>query len=355
MKYLDARAGQTYIGFESSHNDAYNFIRMIWDDVPLDAKKQVVAYLHLGDIEMLSCTRSSERNLCQWEIHHRIASTLAAFEIESVGFLATLRRRSAVVEGSAAVAVFTAGSIVPRDLNIFVPCGSLEVFASDIRSLSGPDRPYGTVSYIAKAPNYLERGINQTIVLAHNSTGALITVSESLSSQAVIPILLSPSTITMNYFSYSTFISAYPKLISRSLAMGNSLPQHTNYPDSAWASRYLLAGFRIVNSGGVREIELRHRCFESLYCTRTRRCLIDPGCLVMPFTQDFVDRSRLEESSVTWRLASVRACQWTPPRHGRLSAKVTPKLKSIAWDGSGAQYKCTIYSLRSISNAYAFS
>ncbi|KAH6880236.1 hypothetical protein BKA70DRAFT_1447522 [Coprinopsis sp. MPI-PUGE-AT-0042] len=296
---------------------------MSWTIAPLDIKKRILAHLYLDDVQRLAGSNSEHRNLCQKELHHRIAFYISKFELEPATFLSALKRWDAIVGGSAAVAIFTAGEVEPRDLNIYVPYGNLSDFARDATSKpNSPTYPW-TVS-TAKTDSRKPR--------------VAITISESLSKEATIPVMLSPSTITMNYFSHTTFVSAYPQLLGHLLAIGNSLPQHASYPDTVWASRYLLAGFRILGTRSISGLDGRHKCLESVHCTRTRRVLGDRGTLVMSFSEDSTNHACFEGASVSWRLATVRACQWKPPRYGRLSARVTPKLKPIAWDGNGTYF-----------------
>ncbi|KAH6886544.1 hypothetical protein BKA70DRAFT_1123265 [Coprinopsis sp. MPI-PUGE-AT-0042] len=197
---------------------------MYWKNAPLDIKCRIVAHLYLHDLQRLGGSDHSNRELCQRELHYRIASTLSRFGLDPATFLIYLKRWDAVVGGSTAVAIFTAGEVLPRDLNVYVPYGNLDDFANDMTSKpkSGPPS-WAAVSTTNPPPRSLVRGTKQTIDLIHISTGMIITVSESLSREATIPVMLSPSTVTMNYFSHSTFICTYPQLLSRSLAIGNSL------------------------------------------------------------------------------------------------------------------------------------
>ncbi|KAH6891826.1 hypothetical protein BKA70DRAFT_1233817 [Coprinopsis sp. MPI-PUGE-AT-0042] len=216
---------------------------MSWTSAPSDIKKRILAHLYLDDVQRLAGTNSAHRELCQMELHHCIVFAISKFELEPATFLTALKRWDAIVGGSAAIAIFTAGEVKPRDLNIYVPYGNLSDFARDATTKpKSPAHPW-MVSTAKPLPGSLVRGTNQTIILIHTTTGAAITISESLSKEATIPVMLSPSTITMNYFSHSTFVSAYPQLLSRFLAIGNSLPQHASYTDTVWASRYFLRGF----------------------------------------------------------------------------------------------------------------
>ncbi|KAH6902990.1 hypothetical protein BKA70DRAFT_1433963 [Coprinopsis sp. MPI-PUGE-AT-0042] len=299
---------------------------MPWSSVPKDVKEVIVSNLYLGDLQRLSAASTADRVLCKWEIRHRISTLVASFKLDPMSLLPALHQWRAVVGGSAALSIFTAGAVVPHDLNIYVPKGSMASFvASDaIRTQfsEAKDDNEERVKELRAFP-----GVYAAQHLIDRTGAVSITVIESLSAHAMVPILLSHSTIAMNFFSDELMFSAYPSLTMRCVGLNNSVHYYPTSSVTSWLNGMELHGMRMFKTSV--EMGEDHTCHRSWNCTRTLRTIDDTGTLVFHFDEAAMQTSRVIDGTITWRLATVRTCRRACPRPRRMTARVTPRVRAM--------------------------
>ncbi|EFI28026.1 hypothetical protein CC1G_14522 [Coprinopsis cinerea okayama7 len=214
------------------------------------------------------------------ELHKRVSSLFSSFGLDTTKTLNMMKRHSALVSGSAALAVVIPGSIEPNNIDIYVSTHSkndiIEELARDTR-YQEVTQEIGRAKGIAHSRYILaSKGVLSSTYMTNTQTGQQINVMETFSGIAE----------RTERGPLPHVQAIWKKYAERGLATVWSLK------DKEVSNRWKAAR--------------RHTCKEWSYCPHTNRTTMDEGVIYLNFPEwkgQGVDLPFIE-----WNLASSKRC-----------------------------------------------
>ena len=218
------------------------------------------------------------------------------------GLLSTLKAERAVISGSMALYPLlfcnfsgtNSGDLYwkPHDMDIYKP-------------QFGQNHESGVLKYLQEAEGFMVVKTNTLTLREQYDTPSSISgiksvvrgdlrvdVVTSSGSSAIAPIFKFHSTPVFNWISPQGFFSAYPSLtcIRRgllnpmALSRGRFVPDLPSTATRSSLDKYCERGFDVRRNPSCWQDD-RHKCTLSAECPISSRCVVDGGCLFMPFEE----------------------------------------------------------------------
>lgn len=272
----------------------------------------ICQWLPLVDLLSFAATSKQNRAEVQRYMTYRIRNQLVKFVPNVNSFLTLLDETKAVVSGSAALHLTMPEnrdrSTTPRHLTVYVPRDASRMIANSMRSQG--------FQQLSTAPRKF-RGTHNIITFSYRQQTVKVLVSASNST--LLPIMHSPTTFLMNYYTSSTMFLAYPLLtflkrgLVNPLAFSNQF-RHTNPGLATQTEEFSGMGFRLQSNIASRLTDIlhdqvQHACEEDVSCPAKIRNSKDKGHLLFSLQpqQTHSDWETRDGETIQWRIGG-RAC-----------------------------------------------
>ncbi|KAJ7661399.1 hypothetical protein DFH06DRAFT_988100 [Mycena polygramma] len=213
--------------------------------------------------------------------------------------LKMLLKTSSIIVGSVPIAILTNASFDPSDLDILVPAsseGTMKILLST------------SFGYCQTGSKIMD-GAQDTLRVEHTfaKEGNTVRLRVTAGENATVSLMLSHSTIAMNFISAWGIFCAYPQLTLKNRAMFNHFTEE-EHEFRRWSSHQrMMASFdKYVKRGITFGVDAstwygtersQHRCYATPLCPLSTRSLYDPSSMFIRFpTHDSGDQGALAKS-----------------------------------------------------------
>ncbi|KAJ7164304.1 hypothetical protein C8R46DRAFT_1220815 [Mycena filopes] len=266
---------------------------------------------NLGPLRMVSFSKTCRKYRSAYvaHMHSKTKKEISKFAIDPRELMRVLLKTGGIIVGSIPIRILTNGKFEPNNMDIIIPASAEETtkILMDTKfnyQLTGAEVMKGT-------NNALKRE------LTFSKGSLIIKIRVATGENALVPLMLSHSTIAMNYVSPWGIFSAYPQLtlLNRSLfnrsinlECGDSLA--TNYERLIKSfDKYALRGVQFATNASTWYDHTKHKCYKSPLCSHTIRTLYDGGSMFIRFPDIRHQRRYLtavirynEKHTVIWSL-----------------------------------------------------
>ncbi|KAJ7024538.1 hypothetical protein C8F04DRAFT_1192350 [Mycena alexandri] len=266
---------------------------------------------NLGPMRMISFSRTCRKYRAAYltHIHSETKKEISRFDIDPEDLMRALLKTGGIVVGSIPIRVLTGGNFKPSDLDIIVPASAEDTIKVLIATKFG---------YSSTGSEVL-KGVNPSLRVEHTfrKKSLVIKIRVAKGENAVVPVMLSHSTIAMNYISPWGIFSAYPQLTLANRALFNHYTDD-EFGDSLGINyrrvveifdKYSNRGIQFAMDASPWYNTSAHKCYSSSLCTHTIRTLYDKGSIFIRFPGREHQRKYLsnvirynERHTVVWSL-----------------------------------------------------
>ncbi|KAG6875519.1 hypothetical protein C0992_003510 [Termitomyces sp. T32_za158] len=250
-------------------------------DVIDDGLPSILRTLTLQGLATLSAT--SLRPNVHAYLSQQIFDSLNAFSFSPVQFLLFLSANQSVIFGSFVLSLLLpAGSIVPTDIDIYVPVLNRAAVTDHLMRVYGylldPDPVFdaydndGDIVDIVRF-RLQDRAIDVVLVRTNN---------------VLVPITRFHSTPVMNFMSSTDIVCAYPELTFNRRGLINRASLAGRDSDRGWVAalfKYCQRGFDLAFAPRRWAEFMRHTCKEDGYCPMTLRSFNDSTTFVFSIAE----------------------------------------------------------------------
>ncbi|KAJ7654012.1 hypothetical protein DFH06DRAFT_1330115 [Mycena polygramma] len=208
---------------------------------------------------------------------------IANFDLDADALLKLMLKTNSIIVGSLPVAVLTDASFEPNDIDILVPAsseGTMKVLLSS---------QFGYTEMSSKIMD----GSHDSLRVEHKFVrGAhVINLRVTAGENATVALMLSHSTIAMNFVSAWGVFCAYPQLTLVNKAMFNHFTED-EHEFRRWSShqrmmtsfeKYVKRGIEFGVDSSTWYARAQHRCYASPLCPLSTRSLYDRSTLFIRF------------------------------------------------------------------------
>ncbi|KAJ7642483.1 hypothetical protein DFH06DRAFT_1137493 [Mycena polygramma] len=208
---------------------------------------------------------------------------IAKFKIDGEALLKIMLKTSSIIVGSVPIAVLTNAHFEPSDLDLLVPAsseGTMKVLLSS------------NFGYHHTSSKIME-GIQDTLRVEHTFKKETNTVRLRVTSgeNAAVSLMLSHSTIAMNFISAWGIFCAYPQLTMKNRAMFNHFTEE-EHEYRRWSShqrmmasfeKYVKRGIEFGVDASTWYDRSQHRCYATPLCPLSVRSLYDRSTMFVRF------------------------------------------------------------------------
>ncbi|EFI27284.1 hypothetical protein CC1G_14756 [Coprinopsis cinerea okayama7 len=291
-----------------------------WTELPPEIRLETTSHMDINQLYNLQQV-NKHRNETELELRRRVSSTLSRFNLDVTDTLGMLKTRSALISGSAALAVVVPGCVEPSNLDIYVSIHSKDALIQDIvRDTAYRECTPGTGStrgivhsrYILAA-----KGVLSSTYMINSETGKQINVMET-THEPWTAILAFHSTALMNAITHQGVVSIYGTLTCKRISVLNStgITEGTErklqpHMQKIW-DKYSSCGLAMVWSLRDKEVSKRwkaarrHTCKEWSYCPQTNRTTADEGVITLSFSER--KGGGVDIPFIQWNLAARKGC-----------------------------------------------
>lgn len=270
---------------------------------------------------------------------------IARFDVDPERLMKALLKTGAIITGSVPTAVLTGDEFIANNLDIMVPASSGETMRIFMRHEFGFTLEDTNVHQGARGTMRME--------YTFKKEGHTVILRVATGENPLVPLMLSDSTITMNFISPWGIFCPYPQLTLWKRGMMNHFTEDDR--DSKTSKTYLriMKSFHKYNGRGFDQgsnpnawqTSATHKCYLSAICPHTIRTLYDSSGLFVKFGIQRHLRSYLSDTiryndkyTVVWSLGGDFCNQ--PVLYHRAfseSHKIYPRVSTYAPRGRKKQ------------------
>ncbi|KAJ7169019.1 hypothetical protein C8R46DRAFT_1218386 [Mycena filopes] len=241
---------------------------------------------NLGPLRMVSFSKTCRKYRSAYvaHMHSKTKKEISKFAIDPRELMRVLLKTGGIIVGSIPIRILTNGKFEPNNMDIIIPASADETtkILMDTKfnyQLTGAEVMKGT-------NNALKRE------LTFSKGSLIIKIRVATGENALVPLMLSHSTIAMNYITIQPIHLAtnYERLIKS-------------------FDKYALRGVQFATNASTWYDHTKHKCYKSPLCSHTIRTLYDGGSMFIRFPDIRHQRRYLtavirynEKHTVIWSL-----------------------------------------------------
>jgi hypothetical protein len=149
-------------------------------------------------------------------------------------------------------------------------------------------------------------GIANVKIFKHSTYDKVINLIETKLPVATSAVMLFHSTPVMNFITWNSFVSAYPRMTDEWIGMVNSHRKEPINKMKECLKKYEARGFVFVDP---KEWLGEHVCGSQGYCSKTVRSILDETTMRLDFTSLSNEATEVVDPGLSWKLSSRYDCQ----------------------------------------------
>ncbi|KAJ2914800.1 hypothetical protein MD484_g5621, partial [Candolleomyces efflorescens] len=259
----------------------------------------------------MGATSSYHRKLVKAHVRLRIKRWLRFFGLPIMETLQFFRVNKISASGSAVLAMILGELFIPNDFDLYLIFGLLEVMDQFLTQFTTYGLLYNLPLPKKEYQQYYEgqTGISSSRIYICSRTNRSINVIEvsPLLPVATAPTFLFHSTPVMNYLTWNTIVSGYPRLTHKMLGIVNEPTFYYSDRVEKCVEKYEDRGFRFLQEDDRRAV---HICGVHPHCPLTVRCISDSATMRVGFHEEGDEQEMdLIDPFLSWRLSSPGRCR----------------------------------------------
>ncbi|RXW18751.1 hypothetical protein EST38_g7117 [Candolleomyces aberdarensis] len=292
-----------------------------WHAAPVEVQQRVLGHLSVANLGNIGRTSHYHYALVKRQVRGRVTATLADWWLPGETFR-FMKDHNMVISGSAVLAIAEPNSVVPNDLDMYVPRGGMpavqDFLSQHTEYVKVPD---GAVGLSEEEQEYasdpLESGVKAVAFFKHPTGLSVLNIIETMDIVATTAIFKFHSTFVMNYVTWNALVCAYPKMTEDRVGLVNTHSLDLPSGLVRCMIKYAVRGFRLLDRAYDWKKE-NHACANHGYCGRCQRFVGDEYTMRFAFLDGFGVEADVIDSGIGWRLNSRYTCaprrQYCPMR-----------------------------------------
>ncbi|KAJ6477943.1 hypothetical protein C8R47DRAFT_1075282 [Mycena vitilis] len=252
-----------------------------------DLSPEIISMIlhHMDPNRKITFSRTCKQLMAAYRAHifNVTKKLIASFDLDADAVLMAMLKTNSIIVGSLPVAVLTDASFKPNNIDFLVPASSEGTMKVILSSQFG----YSEIS------SKMMDGAHDSLRVEHKFTrGAhVINLRATAGENATVALMLSHSTIAMNFISAWGIFCAYPQLTLVKKAMFNHFTED-EHEFKRWSShqrmmtsfeKYVKRDIEFGVDSSTWYARLRHRCYASPLCPLSTRSMYDRSTLFVRF------------------------------------------------------------------------
>ncbi|KAF6750730.1 hypothetical protein DFP72DRAFT_851531 [Ephemerocybe angulata] len=193
--------------------------------LPVELQERIIRLLPLRDLNALRAIPRLNDDM-KTHLKARIIRLFVSYGLDGQKSLDMMFSTGTIISGSAALAIVAPGSCEPRDLNLYCAAGAAHGAIKLILGTKGfVETPSPLKALMTERTPFskfeVNNGIKRIYRFVHVPSSKVVTLSESISTSTLAPILFFHTTLLMNYVSGSGATAFYPELTYRCAGLLN--------------------------------------------------------------------------------------------------------------------------------------
>ncbi|KAJ3510935.1 hypothetical protein NMY22_g15813 [Coprinellus aureogranulatus] len=307
-----------------------------WFDLPPSLQERILGTISLVYLSIFGMTSTAVWALVKLHARKRVTECLESFDLPVGRFLELMRRRKAIISGSAALRIVEPIDFKPGDLDVYVPRGDFDAVDRFLTANTGyhamsigereDDSPDS--AHLSSRLRAYSRGIAKTgewfrllMAFVHTQsfggivkiqyyvnpvTGKTLNIMEAQLRTSTSAVFMFHSTFVMNFITWNTIVCPYPLMTAEHYGLLNSCRLELSDVVVRCLDKYAGRGFFALNHGA--EWRRQHDCGEGNYCGKTFRRVSDNGTMRLFYGEDSADAMDVIDAGLRWKLATRVEC-----------------------------------------------